>query len=113
MALNFDYAAKLTAVNAISLASIAWAPPAPSTVALGGAVAPQATLSWEEVPGALGYKIYWRDTTSPTWDYAREVGNVTSFELKGMVVDNYFFGVAAIGANGQESIVRFPNKIQR
>ncbi len=110
---NFDYAAKLTAVNAISLASIAWAPPAPSTVALGGAVAPQATLSWEEVPGALGYKIYWRDTTSPTWDYAREVGNVTSFELKGMVVDNYFFGVAAIGANGQESIVRFPNKIQR
>lgn len=110
---NFDYAAKLTAVNAISLASIAWAPPAPSTVALGGAVAPQATLSWEEVPGALGYKIYWRDTTSPTWDYAREVGNVTSFELKGMVVDNYFFGVAAVGANGQESIVRFPNKIQR
>lgn len=110
---NFDYAAKLTAVNAISLASIAWAPPAPGTVALGGAVAPQATLSWEEVPGALGYKIYWRDTTSPTWDYAREVGNVTSFELKGMVVDNYFFGVAAIGANGQESIVRFPNKIQR
>ncbi|MCI4641351.1 MAG: M28 family metallopeptidase [Flavobacteriaceae bacterium] len=110
---NFDYAAKLTAVNAISLASIAWAPPSPSTVALGGAVAPQATLSWEKVPGALGYKIYWRDTTSPTWDYAREVGNVTSFELKGMVVDNYFFGVAAIGANGQESIVRFPNKIQR
>ena len=110
---NFDYAAKLTAVNAISLASIAWAPPAPSTVALGGAVAPEATFSWNEVPGAVGYKIYWRDTTSPTWDYSRAVGNVTSFELKGMVVDNYFFGVAAIGANGQESIVTFPNKIQR
>lgn len=110
---NFDYAAKLTAVNAISLASIAWAPPAPSTVALGGAVAPEATFSWNEVPGAVGYKIYWRDTTSPTWDYSRAVGNVTSFALKGMVVDNYFFGVAAIGANGQESIVTFPNKIQR
>ncbi len=110
---NFDYAAKLTAVNAISLASIAWAPPAPSMVALGGAVAPEATFSWNEVPGAVGYKIYWRDTTSPTWDYSRAVGNVTSFALKGMVVDNYFFGVAAIGANGQESIVTFPNKIQR
>jgi hypothetical protein len=110
---NFEYAAKLTAVNAISLASIAWAPPAPATLAIGGAVAPEATFSWNEVPGAVGYKIYWRDTTAPTWDYSRAVGNVTEFALKGMVVDNFFFGVAAIGANGQESLVTFPNKVQR
>jgi len=110
---NFEYAAKLTAVNAISLASLAWAPTPPETVALGGAVAPAATFSWDAVPGAVGYKIYWRDTTSPTWDMSRNVGNVTSFTLKGMVVDNYFFGVSAVGANGQESVVKFPNKIQR
>ncbi len=110
---NFDYAAKLTAVNAISLAGLAWAPTPPETVALGGAVASAATFSWDAVPGAVGYKIYWRDTTSPTWDMSRNVGNVTSFTLKGMVVDNYFFGVSAVGANGQESVVKFPNKIQR
>ena len=110
---NFDYVAKLTAVNAISLASLAWAPTPPETVALGGAVAPAATFSWDAVPGAVGYKIYWRDTTSPTWDMSRNVGNVTSFTLKGMVVDNYFFGVSAVGQNGQESVVKFPNKIQR
>ena len=110
---NFDYAAKLTAVYAISLASLAWAPTPPETVALGGAVAPAATFSWDAVPGAVGYKIYWRDTTSPTWDMSRNVGNVTSFTLKGMVVDNYFFGVSAVGPNGQESLVKFPNKIQR
>jgi len=110
---NFDYAAKLTAVNAISLASLAWAPTPPETVALGGAVAPAATFSWDAVPEAVGYKIYWRDTTSPTWDMSRYVGNVTSYTLKGMVVDNYFFGVSAVGANGQESVVKFPNKIQR
>ena len=110
---NFEYAAKLTAVNAISLASLAWAPTPPETVALGGAVAPAATFSWDAVPEAVGYKIYWRDTTSPTWDMFRYVGNVTSFTLKGMVVDNYFFGVSAVGANGQESVVKFPNKIQR
>jgi len=110
---NFDYATKLTAVNAISLASLAWAPTPPETVALGGAVAPAATFSWDAVPGAVGYKIYWRDTTSPTWDMSRNVGNVTSFTLKGMVVDNYFFGVSAVGQNGQESVVKFPNKIQR
>ena len=110
---NFDYAAKLTAVNAISLASLAWAPTPPETVALGGAVAPAATFSWDAVPGAVGYKIYWRDTTSPTWDMSRNVGNVTSFTLKGMVVDNYFFGVSAVGQNRKESVVKFPNKIQR
>ena len=110
---NFDYAAKLTAVNAISLASLAWAPTPPETVALGGAVAPAATFSWDAVPGAVGYKIYWRATTSLTWDMSRNVGNVTSFTLKGMVVDNYFFGVSAVGQNGQESVVKFPNKIQR
>ena len=54
---NFEYAAKLTAVNAISLASLAWAPTPPETVALGGAVAPAATFSWDAVPGAVGYKF--------------------------------------------------------
>ena len=63
--------------------------------------------------GAAGYKIYWRDTTSPTWDYSRTVGNVTSATLDGIVIDNFFFGVAAIGANGHESMVVFPNKIVR
>ncbi len=110
---NFPYAAKLTAVNAISLASIAWAPPSPKVVGIGGIVEPAARLEWEAVPGAVGYKIYWRDTTSPTWDNSRTVGKVTSATLDGIVIDNFFFGVAAIGANGHESIVVFPNKIIR
>lgn len=62
---NFSYAAKLTAVNAINLASIAWAPPAPETVEIGGIVEASAKLKWSAVDGAVGYKIYWRDTTSP------------------------------------------------
>src|SRR5210317_663239 len=33
---NFEYAKKLTTVNAINLASLAWAPPAPTTVGIGG-----------------------------------------------------------------------------
>ena len=58
---NFDYAAKLTAVNAINLASLAWAPPAPTHVSIGGVVEPSAKLKWDKVDGATGYKIYWRD----------------------------------------------------
>lgn len=110
---NFDYAAKLTAVNAINLASLAWAPPAPETVKIGGIVEPSAKLAWNEVEGASGYKIYWRDTTSPTWDHSRPVSNATSHTLEGIVIDNYFFGVAAVGANGFESLVVFPNQIMR
>ncbi|MCK0156963.1 M28 family peptidase [Cellulophaga sp. F20128] len=110
---NFEYAKKLTAVNAITMASLAWAPPAPKTVKIGGIVAPSAKFEWDAVDGAVGYKIYWRDTTSPTWDNSRYVGNVTQHTLEGIVIDNYFFGVAAVGKNGFESVVVFPNQIIR
>ncbi|GGW21875.1 M28 family peptidase [Arenibacter certesii] len=108
---NFNYAKKLTAVNAINLASLAWSPPAPNEIGIGGIVAPAVTLQWSEVSGAKGYKIYWRETTSPTWDHSRYVGDVTAFTLEGIVIDNYFFGVSAVGENGFESVVVFPNKI--
>ena len=107
------YAKKLTAVNAINLASLAWAPSAPNKVLLGGQVSPSAGLKWDKVEGAAGYKIYWRDTTSPTWDHSRSIGNVTEFTLEGIVVDNYNFGVSAIGYNGFESVVSFPSGILR
>lgn len=110
---NFEYAKKLTAVNAINLASLASAPPAPKEVGIGGIVAPSVKLQWTPVNRAKGYKIYWRNTTSPTWDYSRYVGNVTDFTLEGIVIDNFFFGVAAVGDNGFESVVVFPNKIIR
>jgi len=110
---DFDYCKKLTAVNAINLASIATAPPAPKNVGIGGIVAPAVTLTWDEVSNAKGYKIYWRETTSPTWDHFKYIENTTAYTLEGIVVDNYFFGVAAIGKDGHESIVTFPSKIIR
>ena len=110
---NFDYAAKLTAVNAINLASLAWAPPAPKNVSIGGIVEPSAKLKWDKVDGAIGYKIYWRETTSPTWDNSRFVGDVSEFMLDGIVIDNYFFGLASVGENGFESVVVFPNSVFR
>jgi hypothetical protein len=110
---NFPYCKKLTAVNAITLASLASAPPAPEDVSIGGIVEPSAKLKWSPVEGAKGYKIYWRATTSPTWDHSRYVGDITEFTLGGIVIDNFFFGVAAVGENGHESLVVFPNRIMR
>ena len=110
---NFPYCKKLTAVNAITMASLASAPPAPKEVGIGGIVEPSAKLKWNHVEGAKGYKIYWRDTTSPTWDNSRYVGDITEFTLDGIIIDNFFFGVAAVGKDGHESMVVFPNKILR
>ncbi|MEN8815928.1 MAG: M28 family metallopeptidase [Nonlabens sp.] len=110
---NFPYARKLTAVNAINLAQLAWAPTRPKSVKIGGIVEADAKLKWDEVKDAVGYKIYWRDTTSPTWDHSRYVGNVTEYTLKEIVIDNSFFGVAAIGADGIESMVSFPSGVFR
>ena len=110
---NFPYCKKLTAVNAITMASLASAPPSPKEVGIGGIVEASAKFKWNKVEGAKGYKIYWRDTTSPSWDNSRYVGDISEFTLEGIVIDNYFFGISAVGANGHESLVVFPNKIFR
>ena len=110
---DFDYAAKLTAVNAISLASLGWAVPEPERVAIGGIVEASAKLQWSEVEGADHYKIYWRDTTSPQWQHSRVVKDATELTLSGVVIDNFFFGVSAVSKSGHESLVVFPNAIAR
>ena len=112
---NFDYARKLTAVNAISLAGLAWAPPAPDSVRIGGAVQPSTTLAWKisDDPNLAGYKVYWRETTGPQWTYSRFVGKVNEHTLEGIVIDNYYFGVAAVGQDGNESVVVFPSGLIR
>jgi len=113
---NFDYAAKLTGVNAISLAGIAWAPPQPAEVRIGGAVQPSTILEWEPVndPDLGAYKIYWRETTEAQWQYSRIIPkDTTRFVLEGIVIDNYLFGVASVGKDGNESVVVFPSAVIR
>ena len=113
---DFGYAARLTAVNAVALASLAWAPPAPTPVEIGGTVEPAARLAWEH-PGAdglAGFKLYYRLTTAPRWtDYVWVGPEAREHALEGLVVDNYFFGVAAVGADGNESVVTFPSVVMR
>lgn len=80
---------------------------------IGGAVQPSTHLKWDAVKDAnnIGYKIYWRDTTSPRWQYSRFVGMVTDYTFKNIVIDNYLFGVATVGNNGAESLIQFPRKL--
>jgi hypothetical protein len=110
---NFDYARKLTALNVVSLAGMAMAPPFPTGVEIEGAVRPSTTLSWKIPEGNAadnldGYRVYWRLTTAPQWTWSRDVGMVDSYTLENVVIDNYLFGVASVSRDGYESPVVFP-----
>ncbi|WP_417460749.1 M28 family metallopeptidase [Kordiimonas sp.] len=112
---DFDYAAKLTSLNVVTLASMAGAPPFPSDVKLEGAVQPSTTISWN-VPGderqqanLKGFRIYWRLTTDAQWRWSHFVpADARSHTLENVVIDNYFFGVASVANDGLESPVVFP-----
>jgi Zn-dependent M28 family amino/carboxypeptidase len=110
---NFDYARKLTALNAVSLAGMAAAPPFPAEVTIAGAVSADTTLNWAVADGPAagnlaGYRVYWRLTTDAQWTRSRYVGKVNSYTLDNTVIDNYFFGVASVSTDGYESPVVFP-----
>ncbi|MEL7488236.1 MAG: M28 family metallopeptidase, partial [Pseudomonadota bacterium] len=110
---NFDYARKLTALNVVSLAGMAAAPPFPAKVEIEGAVSPSTTLRWERPTGKAarnlaGYKVYWRLTDAPQWTFSRYVGDVSETTLENIVIDNFFFGVASVSKDGAESPVVFP-----
>jgi len=110
---DFDFAAKLTAVNAICLAGIAWAPKQIPLVMIGGAVRASTVLRWDPVtdPNLAGYRVYWRETTSPQWEYSKYVGKDVNVTLKNIVIDNYLFGVSTVGKNGNESVVVYPKTL--
>ena len=59
-------------------------------------------ISWDanKDQDLAGYRIVWRDTTSPLWQGAIDIGNVTEFRVKGKSKDNYFFGVQARDKDG-------------
>jgi hypothetical protein len=67
-------------------------------------------LTWQAnpEPDLAGYEIVWRDTTQPLWTHSRWVGDVTTFTLRAMSKDNFFFGVRAVDRDGYRSPVSFP-----
>jgi hypothetical protein len=112
---DFNYIANVARVNAASLAALALAPARPKNVGLlTTRLTNDTDLKWDanKEPDLAGYEIVWRDTTSPVWTDSRAVGNVTSFTMKGMSKDNYFFGVRAVDKHGNKSPVSFPHPVR-
>lgn len=110
---DFDYTAKLTSLNAVTMASMAWAPAPPKEVKITGAVTANTSFSWakNDDENIAGYKIYWRYTSEPQWQFSKYVGNVSKYTLENVVIDNYYFGVASVSKDGVESPVVFPGDV--
>ncbi|MDE1892727.1 MAG: M28 family metallopeptidase [Xanthomonadaceae bacterium] len=106
--IDFRYLARVTALNTITMAALSRAPAPPGGVSVEGAVSTDTTLHWRKVPGAAGYRVHWRDTTAPQWQFARAVGDVDQAVLRDVVIDDWFFGVSSVSADGYESPVVFP-----
>lgn len=105
--IDFPYLAQVTRLNVAAMAALAKAPAPPTGVRISGAVSPDTTVSWSAVPGAARYRVWWRATTAPQWENSR-LAHETSLRLPGVVIDDWFFGVSAVAADGSESPIVFP-----
>jgi hypothetical protein len=112
---DFEYTANVARVNMIALASLAAAPAKPKNAGIVTARLTNDTeLKWDANTDAdiAGYEIVWRDTTSPVWTSSMYVGNVTTWVVKGMSKDNFFFGVRAVDKDGNRSPVVYPRPMR-
>jgi len=105
---DFDYVAHVARLNAATLASLAAAPSAPGNVhVVTKELENDTTLTWDATPGATAYEVLWRATTSPEWEHAQDVGNVTRTTRK-VSKDNVIFAVRSVDAAGHSSLPVVP-----
>jgi hypothetical protein len=110
---DFAYTADVTRVNGAALAVLARAPAPPRDVQIEAArLENDTTLRWAANSEAdlAGYRIVWRETTSPFWEHALDIAKgVTRATVKGVSKDNVVFGVEAFDSAGHASPAVFPS----
>jgi len=109
---NAAYLARNARINAAAAASLALAPPAPKVTddrgrpLIGrGPSGYDASLQWAASPGAVSYRVYWRDAWTSDWEHDQIVGKTTHFVLNNVLIDDDVFGVAAVGSDGHQSLI--------
>lgn len=107
------YTALVAKANAAAIATLALAPKSPEIgpappAPLGRGDGYDAVMTWHNdhpEPDLLGYAVVMRKTTSPTWENEIFVGNVNTYTLPRVNIDEVVLGVKAIDKNGDESLV--------
>jgi Zn-dependent M28 family amino/carboxypeptidase len=103
------YLAGVAAVNAAALAHLASAPAPPDAARIVTAeLGHDVLLRWTAPPDRdlAGYEVVWRETTSPVWTSARDVGAATDARLS-LPKDDLLFGVRAYDRDGFRSPAAF------
>ena len=109
---DFPYLAQVTRLNVLAMASLANAPAPPTGVddRRRGVAAHDAQVA--AAGRAAGYRVWWRATTEPQWQFSRPVAAADAtagrMRLDNIVIDDWFFGVSAVSPDGWESPVVFP-----
>jgi peptidase M28-like protein len=119
---SVSYTTRVTRMNAAVAASLALAPPPPvvnytflsgdrkgdrQPMLSRGKSGYDAALRWQPspAPDLAGYAIVIRSTTAPDWEREIWVGNVTSYTLPDVSIDNIVLGVKAVDRDGNQSLV--------
>jgi Peptidase family M28 len=119
---SVPYAARAARMNAAVAASLAFAPAPPVVdwtfqsgprkgqrlpMLTRGASGYDAVLRWEANKAAdlAGYAVVQRGTTAPTWEKETWVGNVTSYTIPDLSIDDIVLGVKAVDKDGNASLV--------
>jgi len=113
---DFKYVADVARLNAAALAALALGPSVPREVEMENLrLENNTTLRWKAnpEPDIAGYRIVWRDTTSPFWQWSQDAGNVTRETVVGVSKDNFLFGVQAYDKEGNASVVAYPRPYRR
>ncbi|HLI97745.1 MAG TPA: M28 family metallopeptidase [Candidatus Baltobacteraceae bacterium] len=111
--IDADYLARVTKVNVAALAALALGPDQPRQVELlTEHLTNDSTLRWKAAPGAVSYEIVWRETSSPVWQYAQNVGSATQATVP-VSKDNYILGVRSVDQNGLYSPTVYPAPMRK
>ena len=119
---SVPYTTRVVRMNAAVLASLALAPSPPvlnwqwsSGPDKGGHVplltrgksGYDAVLHWlpNTEPDLAGYAVLVRSTTSPVWEREIWVGNVTTYTMPDVSIDDIVIGVKAVDKDGNQSVV--------
>ncbi|HEY6325549.1 MAG TPA: M20/M25/M40 family metallo-hydrolase [Candidatus Cybelea sp.] len=103
-----EYLRRATQANVAALATLALGPAAPASVQMElRRLGYDSTLRWKPAAGAVSYEIVWRRTDAPQWEYARNVGDVTTATVP-VSKDDFVLGVRSVDAGGLRSPAVYP-----